>query len=364
MDQTRLFNACIKAVKVRQKNSNADGENFAKKSEKNAVKKICPIAAESREIVRNCVQIRDFLLEHRKEYVNVRHLTSISQKMTDYERDKIDAETENLIKISRHLLTNLKDAVKLQQKSSPPQLFQHRSAVLELIESFLKGVCKIYAEQRAIRVKKTVDMKKFSRLEILVKDSNSKSNSRTSENPENHLESSVSRNGLIKSEKDPMESEGLKNRISKKKEKNSEKFSKNFEENSYEFSPEETEIFQKENQLLYRNMNSMVDEIAQIEGKVVEIARLQEIFSEKILEQDQVKKMFLVTYLKFSNDFQTIFQVISRVNETAIVTTENIQFGNEQIRQAMKSKAGMRVWILFFLIVMSFTLLFLDWYNP
>ena len=32
-------------------------------------------------------------------------------------------------------------------------------------------------------------------------------------------------------------------------------------------------------------MNSMVDEVRQIEGKVLEISRLQEIFTEKVLVQ-------------------------------------------------------------------------------
>lgn len=32
--------------------------------------------------------------------------------------------------------------------------------------------------------------------------------------------------------------------------------------------------------------------------------------------------------------------------------------------QAMKRKADMRVWVLFTLIVLTFTLWFLDWYNP
>jgi syntaxin 18 len=31
--------------------------------------------------------------------------------------------------------------------------------------------------------------------------------------------------------------------------------------------------------------------------------------------------------------------------------------------QAIKKKAEFRVWILFFLVVCSFSLLFLDWYN-
>lgn len=41
----------------------------------------------------------------------------------------------------------------------------------------------------------------------------------------------------------------------------------------------------------------------------------------------------------------------------------NLFFVCFQVREAMRKDAGFRVWIMFFLIVMSCTILFLDWYN-
>ena len=72
------------------------------------------------------------------------------------------------------------------------------------------------------------------------------------------------------------------------------------------------------------------------------LSPVQEIFSEKILQQE--------------GD-------ISRIGENLTGTTENLQMANEQIREAIKNNAGFRVWILFFLVVMTLSLLFLDWYN-
>ena len=54
--------------------------------------------------------------------------------------------------------------------------------------------------------------------------------------------------------------------------------------------------FERENDQLFTEMNSMVDEVGQIheiEGKVLEISRLQEIFTENVLTQ--VKPRFAVT---------------------------------------------------------------------
>ena len=36
---------------------------------------------------------------------------------------------------------------------------------------------------------------------------------------------------------------------------------------------------------MFAEMNTMVDEVRQIEGRVIEISRLQEVFAEKILDQ-------------------------------------------------------------------------------
>jgi len=79
-----------------------------------------------------------------------------------------------------------------------------------------------------------------------------------------------------------------------------------------------------------------------MESKVVHIAELQELFTEKVLQQEKD---------------------IERISETVVGSTENMKSANEQIRQAMQRNAGLRVWMLFFLLVMSFSLLFLDWYN-
>lgn len=75
---------------------------------------------------------------------------------------------------------------------------------------------------------------------------------------------------------------------------------------------------------------------------MVEIAELQEAFTEKVLVQEKD---------------------IERIYSTVVGTTEDVQDANTQIRQAIQNNAGLRFFVLFFLMVMSLTLLFLDWYN-
>lgn len=67
-------------------------------------------------------------------------------------------------------------------------------------------------------------------------------------------------------------------------------------------------------------------------------------------------KLFIIKVTAQSYD-------IERIGTVVVGATENIKDANEQIKQAIQRNAGLRVWVLFFLIIMSFSLLFLDWYN-
>ena len=78
---------------------------------------------------------------------------------------------------------------------------------------------------------------------------------------------------------------------------------------------------------------------------------------------------------------------LDAIADLTVEASENVRDGNEQVRgvsfnsevimflemvcrfinfypvQAIKNRASLRIWILFILIVCSFALLFLDWYN-
>jgi len=109
-----------------------------------------------------------------------------------------------------------------------------------------------------------------------------------------------------------------------------------------ELSPGDAQRFEMENDRLIEQLESLDSQVEQVTSKVVKISELQEIFSEKILQQ--------------SAD-------IEHIHTQAVSTTENVKEGNEAVRQAIQNQASYRVIILFVLLVFSFSLLFLDWYN-
>ncbi|XP_046337399.2 syntaxin-18-like [Haliotis rufescens] len=317
MDITNLFKATVKAVKSRNK---VIGEPDNDKSTILSTKrKKGDFEVKAKDVVNTITKLRDFLLQHRKEYVNAgSHLATESSKMTDSDRDQIDTDSQQIIKKCQETISMFRQEANSQRVH--PQVKEHRQSVMVLIGAYLKVVCKIYSEQRAVRVKRVVDRKRISRLE-----------------PERrmHIAKHLEDNADPRPQADVKQSEkSEKSRVALEKSSHA--------DDDDEISPEEAQMFEQENQTIYNEMNSMSDEVRQIEGKVVEIAKLQEIFSEKVLEQEKD---------------------IDRIANTAVGSTENIKDANEEIREAIKKKAEFRVWILFFLVVCSFSLLFLDWYN-
>uniref|UniRef100_A0A9J8DFU9 Syntaxin-18 n=1 Tax=Cyprinus carpio carpio TaxID=630221 RepID=A0A9J8DFU9_CYPCA len=259
--------------------------------------------------ISNISKLKDFLLQHRKEYVNAGSvMCSDVSRMTDSERDQIDQDAQIFMRTCADAIGQLRSEMGKQVVST--QVKNHRAAVLDLIEAYLRGVCKLYSEQRAVRVKRVVDKKRLSRLE-----------------PEQ-----ISHN--------KQQSDGEENSDKPVSDSNVDLWEDNRVDD--DLSPEEIQMFEQENQRLVGEMNSLLDEVRQIEGKVVEISRLQEIFSEKVLQQETE---------------------IDSIHQLVVGATENVKEGNEDIREAIKNNAGFRVWILFFLVMCSFSLLFLDWYD-
>ncbi|XP_066576132.1 syntaxin-18 [Amia ocellicauda] len=325
VDITLLFKASVKTVKTRNK---AIGVGFDT-SKDELFKKSRPksdFSNRAKDVISNITKLKDFLLQHRKDYVNAGSLVSSDYtRMTDNERDQIDQDAQTFMRTCSDAIKYLRSEA--DKKVISAQVKEHRGAVLDLIEVYLRGVCKLYSEQRAIRVKRVVDKKRLSRLEP------EQHRKLVPSLPESSVHTEQSEEKVLK------ETSGDKN-VTEVQESNFGPWEDDKVED--ELSPEEIQMFEQENQRLVSEMNSLVDEVRQIEGKVVEISRLQEIFAEKVLHQEAE---------------------IDNIHQLVVGTTENVKEGNEDIREAIKNNAGFRVWILFFLVMCSFSLLFLDWYD-
>lgn len=277
-----------------------------------------------RKLVRNISNMQTLLLRNRKDYINLYSpLISEASTMTDEDRDRIDYEVHEFTKKCTELLNSYRKELSVKPDKKHAQAKDHFGKVLDLVEVYLKVVCGIYSQQRAIRVKRACERQRLSRLAA------SFSSSRSDTDPTAPTSIRMS---------DPVNEQSVDRRVTRL-----------HEEHEGNRSPtptltvEEMQLFEKENVQLYDELNSLTDEVKVIGGKVMEIAKLQEIFTENVLKQENE---------------------IDRLNSTVIASTESVREGNDQLREAIKKGAGFRVWVLFFIITLAFTVLFLDWYNP
>ncbi|XP_023375954.1 syntaxin-18 [Pteropus vampyrus] len=238
-------------------------------------------------------KLRDFLLEHRKDYINAYRIrASLGLGATEgFLEEGALTQCEAPESLSFSLAAH-KDIPSQQVK-------EHRTAVVDFVEDYLKRVCRLYSEQRAIRVKRVVDKKRLSKLEP-------EPNTKTRESMSSEK---VSQDPSKDSEEKPV-TEECPEKIPAEAQPELGPWGDGKGED--ELSPEEIQMFEQENQRLIGEMNSLCDEVRQIEGKVVEISRLQEIFTEKVLQQEA--------------DIDSIHQLV-------VGATENIKEGNEDIRE-------------------------------
>lgn len=381
-DITQIFKATIKTIQTRNKalgrlnrdsstgngspNSGADPSLNSVFFPSNKTSKVVKSEFNNRakEILGKITKLRDFLLRHRMDYINIHSHLIFEQlrSMSDAERDQVDNNAQAVMRSCTEDIKSFR--IDLRRQKLQPQLEEHRSISLTMIDTYMKIVCKIYSEMKAVRVKRVLDRKRLSRIggDALRIDTDvsktSLSRRRTirenepdgvpaADRPTGSNEStSFTENGTDDGEiaKTTDGTGGA--------DPNSERncvtwASTSFDEDDawlddVNLSPEEIQMFEQENLFLLEELRNTTDDVKKVEGQVIEIARLQEIFSEKILQQE--------------GD-------INRIGENLMGTTDNLQMANEQIREAIKNNAGFRVWILFFLVVLTFSLLFLDWYN-
>lgn len=320
VDISKIFKANVKALRISINeaddrtellNEELFGKSKRKSEKAKAENQASSIAKESRQIIHNITVLRNFLSQNKKAYIQPNFLLN-QQKLNDKENlQEYEDQAEDIIKKCADTTRQLK-ARALADTELTPQYRDHLENMFYLLDKYLKDVCKIYTEQKAIRVKRVVERKNLSQL--------------------------CSRDLL--QTRDQVNN-NLRNELTEEIE-NSANPSTNQDQPDEELTEQELMSLESENDFLYDDLTSQMEEVKQIEGEVIEVSRLTQIFAENIVSQ-------------MSN--------IETINKTAIETNSNLTFGNENIKEAMKKNAALRLWILFIIVVLSFTLLFLDWYN-
>uniref|UniRef100_A0A240PMV7 Syntaxin-18 n=1 Tax=Anopheles christyi TaxID=43041 RepID=A0A240PMV7_9DIPT len=333
MDITSLFKASVKTVRLKlpsQSIPQLDKNRILQK------KKPTPeVWGKAKTLKQQVTLLRNFLIENRAAYMQLaEHLKNSAPQMTNEERDLIDRETEKTLADAATLIVGLKH--ECAELSADKQVKEFLNLVVDSLFEYANGIRKIAQEQKQFRHKRQVETMNYIKLQPKMKT-----------DPYTKPLETVP----LEKELAPLSSTGRTDNLdnSRSADKTTTQTVEDMQDSSmyeeYEsndLSPEDIQMFESENIQLYNELKGLSEEVEQIQRNVADITQLQDIFTEKITLQNTD---------------------IDRIATNVIGTTENMNDANEQIKQAIQRNAGLRVWVLFFLIVMSFTLLFLDWYN-
>jgi len=267
-------------------------------------------------IVQHVTELSQVLAAQRQGYVQAHG------GMEDAERDQVDVGADNISRQCRGLISAYR--MEVDSYTTNHSAKDHYLAVADGLERYLKSVVSTHSEMKAVRVARQCRQKKLSRLEV------------------NSAESRAQEIGGGQGKQGGLSEVQLQEQAKTAAASRTKGGYTGYSSEEEELSPEEAQEMEMENEKLMEQLSSLTNQVDQVQNKVVKVAELQAVFTEKVLEQADI---------------------IDHVHSEAITATENTKEGNEAIRQAIQNKASYRVYILFILLVFSFSLLFLDWYN-
>ncbi|TXG49870.1 hypothetical protein EZV62_025745 [Acer yangbiense] len=102
------------------------------------------------------------------------------------------------------------------------------------------------------------------------------------------------------------------------------------------------QLLDDETRALQVELTSLLDAVHQTETKMVEMSALNHLMSTHILQQTQQ---------------------IEHLYDQAVEATKNVELGNKEISKAIQRNSSSRTFLLLFLFVLTFSILFLDWYS-
>lgn len=318
MDITHLFKASVMTVKLQRKGE-LDPKRILQKPLLQTNGQRDEFAKQAKEVCNKITTLRNVLIENRSAYMKIgQHLKSAAQ-MTDEQRDLIDRESEKFVTFYTQYLGQMRNEWKKAKRK--PQQRQHMEAVLELLSSYLKAVQNIYLEQKKYRVQHELETYRLLKLaadkkKIPVRpvgEQRSRKISNVSSTSSKDLQMDMERRSTASSnditegwdlgEDDitipkasislPEESVALQNTSSSSVtltdskaqvalDEDIQKSQQQVDEAEKSLSPEDVQMFEEENVQLYHELQGLSEEVEAIEKNVVDIATLQDIFTEKV----------------------------------------------------------------------------------
>lgn len=307
-------------------------------------------AKQAKDVCNKITTLRNVLIENRTAYMRIgQHLKSATH-MTDAERDLIDRESEKFVTYYTQHLAKMRSDWKSAKRK--PQERQHIEAVLDLLVSYLHSVEQIYLDQKKYRVQHELETYRLLKLaadkkKIPVRpagvnsgkltkrqlsndsvDSNEElspvaaadedndwNNDSWAEWDDEQEESQLDSSSTTDNQHQPRTRKrsrpaGISSADSSAKVALDEDIQKTAQqqENDGEdvLSAEDMQLFEAENVHIYNLLQGVSEEVEQIEKNVVDIAQLQDIFTEKVSKNQSLScTLFDPIYVYLTGCFAT-----------------------------------------------------------
>ncbi|ESW24759.1 hypothetical protein PHAVU_004G157700 [Phaseolus vulgaris] len=250
-------------------------------------------------------ELDQFLLKHRKDYTDL-------HRTTEKERDGIEHEVSTFIKTCQEQIDILKNSINQEEEHSKGWLgiaatksnadtIAHKHGVVLILSERLHTVTAQFDQLRAVRFQDAINkaMPRRKLNRVTRKDSAETSKS----------------DGMELREPEELRAEPLR---------------------------VQQQLLDDETRALQVELTTLLDTVQETETKMVEMSALNHLMSTHVLHQAQQ---------------------IEHLYEQAVEATTNVELGNKELSQAIKRNSSSRTFLLLFLFVLTFSVLFLDWYS-
>jgi hypothetical protein len=416
MDRQPEFKAAVKAVRVM--GSAADASTSASPAPGSD-----PLLARSRPVRRRepdsftaaCKEVREaianlikFLTENREAYVGTSeylHIgTAEEAMMSDAQRDATDAEASAFIGECQASLARLEAMLAAPAAAAPVET--HRRALVETLVQYLQTAQRLYESQRLVRRRKAEFQKQaevpaglclvgsevpgsllrqrraaqmgagaasplsptavgaavmgaVAERFVTLKDAAGLSGSRARAGEPGPTDraraeqaaagaATSAESGAAKGGKDMGKARMSRTRVQEKENGTEREMEKESGAGGGERSlladlDEETRAgLLEENAQILRDVSTMEEAVRTAETRMVELSSLQNVLTENISQQAEK---------------------IEQIHTQTVHSAENVVKGNDELKQAAKQSNDFRWFVFGLLMLLSFTLLFLDWYD-
>lgn len=290
-------------------------------------------------LITKIIKMKCHLGKYGHDYLNT-YGSAVNSIMTEERRNKLDQDVEEFINVCNDKIEMLRSEIRIGTTSS--QVIDHRKAVIEIMMRIFNDFVNCCTLLRTTRMMRDEQKQKYEKVRLIERNRTIDEEMKSLSSDQLDIESMQS----FSNNKDDSQIK-IKDRTYHQ--------GSTFDQDDYmqqsliaaehhtSISPQEAQMLALENSQIHEELVTLNDEIRMISKKVVQISQLQQLFSDKVIEQEID---------------------LNRLHETALSSSENVREGNDLIRDAMMKNASTRVFILFYIITLGFTILFLDWYNP